>query len=184
MPIYEYRCDDCEQVFEAIQRISDEPLDACRHCGGAARRIVSSPAIQFLGSGWYVTDYARKTGERARTEKTDPRRRMGHRGSRTPRAKPVREIRPRKPVQQATPGLPLRGTSRAPTLRLNSLWIKWRERRDGQFSRWGRVARLTRRVREEYLVYFDRNATMSGTKCSGSGGMHRPPSPHRENWAA
>jgi len=65
MPIYEYRCDDCEQVFEAIQRISDEPLDACRHCGGAARRIVSSPAIQFLGTGWYVTDYARKTGDKA-----------------------------------------------------------------------------------------------------------------------
>ena len=65
MPIYEYRCDDCEQVFEAIQRISDEPLDACRHCGGAARRIVSSPAIQFLGSGWYVTDYARKSGDKA-----------------------------------------------------------------------------------------------------------------------
>ncbi len=64
MPIYEYRCDDCEQVFEAIQRISDEPLDACRHCSGAAHRIVSSPAIQFLGSGWYVTDYARKAGEK------------------------------------------------------------------------------------------------------------------------
>ena len=64
MPIYEYRCGDCEQVFEAIQRISDEPLDACRHCSGAAHRIVSSPAIQFLGSGWYVTDYARKAGEK------------------------------------------------------------------------------------------------------------------------
>ena len=63
MPIYEYRCDDCEQVFEAIQRISDKPLDACRRCGGAAHRIVSSPAIQFLGSGWYVTDYARKSGD-------------------------------------------------------------------------------------------------------------------------
>lgn len=64
MPIYEYRCDECEQVFEAIQRISDEPLDTCRLCGAAARRIVSSPAIQFLGSGWYVTDYARKNAEK------------------------------------------------------------------------------------------------------------------------
>ena len=64
MPIYEYRCDDCERVFEAIQRINDEPLGVCRHCGAAAHRIVSSPAIQFLGSGWYVTDYARKTGEK------------------------------------------------------------------------------------------------------------------------
>ena len=65
MPIYEYRCQDCDRVFERLQRISDEPLEVCRHCGGAARRIVSSPAIQFLGSGWYVTDYARKTGEKA-----------------------------------------------------------------------------------------------------------------------
>lgn len=64
MPIYEYRCDECEQVFEAIQRISDEPLSACRRCDGAAHRIVSSPAIQFLGTGWYVTDYARKSGEK------------------------------------------------------------------------------------------------------------------------
>lgn len=71
MPIYEYRCNDCEQVFEAIQRISDEPLDACRHCGGAAHRIVSSPAIQFLGTGWYVTDYARKVGENGANGKNE-----------------------------------------------------------------------------------------------------------------
>ena len=64
MPIYEYRCDDCERVFEAIQRLSEEPLDACQHCGGSARRIISSPAIHFVGSGWYVTDYARKAGDK------------------------------------------------------------------------------------------------------------------------
>ena len=62
MPIYEYRCSDCDQVFEALQRVSDAPLDACRRCGGPARRIISAPAIQFMGSGWYVTDYARKKG--------------------------------------------------------------------------------------------------------------------------
>lgn len=60
MPIYEYRCDDCSEVFEAIQRVADEPLDSCRRCGGPAKRIVSSPAIHFVGTGWYVTDYARK----------------------------------------------------------------------------------------------------------------------------
>ena len=64
MPIYEYRCDDCDVVFEALQRLSDEPLDACRHCGGSARKIISSPAIHFLGSGWYVTDYARQAEEK------------------------------------------------------------------------------------------------------------------------
>ena len=62
MPIYEYRCDDCGRVFEALQRIGDEPLDTCRHCSGSAKRIISSPAIHFVGSGWYVTDYARKNG--------------------------------------------------------------------------------------------------------------------------
>lgn len=60
MPIYEYRCDECSEVFEAIQRVADEPLDSCRRCGGPAKRIVSSPAIHFVGTGWYVTDYARK----------------------------------------------------------------------------------------------------------------------------
>lgn len=64
MPIYEYRCEDCDQVFETLQRIGDDPLDVCRHCGGAAQRIISSPAIQFIGSGWYVTDYARKTDKK------------------------------------------------------------------------------------------------------------------------
>ena len=63
MPIYEYRCGACEQVFEALQRVHDEPLDACRRCGGPAERIISSPAIHFVGSGWYVTDYARKGQE-------------------------------------------------------------------------------------------------------------------------
>lgn len=60
MPIYEYRCDECSEVFEALQRVADEPLDSCRRCGGPAKRIVSSPAIHFVGTGWYVTDYARK----------------------------------------------------------------------------------------------------------------------------
>ena len=65
MPIYEYRCDDCDRVFERLQRISDAPLAACSVCGVDARRLVSSPAIQFLGSGWYVTDYARKNSNGA-----------------------------------------------------------------------------------------------------------------------
>lgn len=60
--------------------------------------------------------------------------------------------------------------------------MKWREHPDGPFSRWGRSARLTKRVREEYLVNFDRNATTSG--CSGSDGMHLLSSPHRKNRAA
>jgi putative FmdB family regulatory protein len=60
MPIYEYRCTKCGHRFEAIQKVSDPPLSKCEKCKGKAERLVSSPAIQFKGSGWYITDYARK----------------------------------------------------------------------------------------------------------------------------
>jgi putative FmdB family regulatory protein len=63
MPLYEYECDACHQRFERIQKFSDPPLDVCPKCGkGPVRKLVSSPAIQFKGSGWYITDYARKSG--------------------------------------------------------------------------------------------------------------------------
>ena len=61
MPLYEYLCDACGQRFELIQKFSDPPPDACPKCGkGPVERQLSSPAIQFKGSGWYITDYARK----------------------------------------------------------------------------------------------------------------------------
>ena len=59
MPLYEYKCDKCEQTFEVIQKFSDEPLTVHDKCGGAVRRLLSSPALQFKGSGWYVNDYAK-----------------------------------------------------------------------------------------------------------------------------
>ena len=66
MPIYEYLCKKCGRQFERIQKFSDEPLKKCEQCGGTLERLLSSPAIQFKGSGWYVTDYARKsTGDKA-----------------------------------------------------------------------------------------------------------------------
>ena len=60
MPLYEYECDDCGHRFERIRKFSDPPLTACPVCAGRVRKLVSSPAIQFKGTGWYVTDYARK----------------------------------------------------------------------------------------------------------------------------
>jgi putative FmdB family regulatory protein len=60
MPLYEYKCDACEHRFETIQRFSDPPLQDCPVCKGQVRKLISSPAIQFKGSGWYITDYARK----------------------------------------------------------------------------------------------------------------------------
>ena len=60
MPLYEYECGSCGKRFEVIQRFSDEPLSACTACGGPVHRLLSSPAVQFKGTGWYVTDYPRK----------------------------------------------------------------------------------------------------------------------------
>ena len=60
MPLYEYECTACGHRFERIQKFSDAPIETCPVCGGAVQKLVSSPAFQFKGSGWYVTDYARK----------------------------------------------------------------------------------------------------------------------------
>ena len=61
MPLYEYQCGKCGVTIEKIQKFSDEPLDTCERCKGPLERLISSSAIQFKGSGWYVTDYARKS---------------------------------------------------------------------------------------------------------------------------
>jgi putative FmdB family regulatory protein len=61
MPLYEYECEACGQRFEAIRKFSESTLDVCTLCGkGPVRRLMSSPAIQFKGSGWYITDYSSK----------------------------------------------------------------------------------------------------------------------------
>ncbi len=59
MPLYEYRCEKCGRVFEVIQKFSDTPLETHEGCGGKVERLISAPALQFKGSGWYVTDYAK-----------------------------------------------------------------------------------------------------------------------------
>lgn len=64
MPLYEYQCDACGKRFEAIQKFSDPAVEICRLCGqGPVQRLLSSPAIQFKGSGWYITDYSQKGKE-------------------------------------------------------------------------------------------------------------------------
>jgi putative FmdB family regulatory protein len=60
MPVYEYECLKCGDRFEEIQKFSDAPLKKHNGCGGKVKRLLSAPAIQFKGSGWYITDYARK----------------------------------------------------------------------------------------------------------------------------
>ena len=81
MPLYEYQCGSCGSVFEVMQKFSDQPLTVHENCGGPVQRLLSAPALQFKGSGWYITDYARagkggggngkteaKSGESSKTE--------------------------------------------------------------------------------------------------------------------
>ena len=69
MPLYEYQCQNCKERVEIIQRVSDPPYSHCPKCGGEMKKLISSPAIQFKGSGFYKTDYAGKSsGGESKTE--------------------------------------------------------------------------------------------------------------------
>ena len=61
MPLYEYECKKCHHRFEKIQKFSDPHVKKCPKCGGPIEQVISAPAVQFKGSGWYVTDYAKKS---------------------------------------------------------------------------------------------------------------------------
>ena len=65
MPIYEFECRKCKAHLEVFQKMNDKPPVKCRKCGGRLERKLSAPAIQFKGSGWYVTDYASKDASKA-----------------------------------------------------------------------------------------------------------------------
>ena len=68
MPLYEYLCKKCGHRFEKIQKFSDKLVKKCPECGGTVEQVISAPAVQFKGSGWYVTDYAKKSGTSASSE--------------------------------------------------------------------------------------------------------------------
>jgi putative FmdB family regulatory protein len=61
VPLHEYRCKKCKHKFEKIQKFSDRPLRKCPECGGPLEQVLHAPAVQFKGTGWYVTDYAAKS---------------------------------------------------------------------------------------------------------------------------
>jgi putative FmdB family regulatory protein len=71
MPLYEYQCEKCGHRFEKIQKFSDKPVKKCPECGGRVEQLISPPAVQFKGSGWYVTDYAKKSSAPASGESGD-----------------------------------------------------------------------------------------------------------------
>lgn len=62
MPLYEYLCQQCGKRFDVLQKFSDEPLKTHEECGGPVERLLSPPALQFKGTGWYVTDYKKPNG--------------------------------------------------------------------------------------------------------------------------
>jgi putative FmdB family regulatory protein len=62
MPIYEYECSQCGRIEEALQKFSDKPLTTCQQCAGRLTRLISQSTFHLKGSGWYVTDYAGKSG--------------------------------------------------------------------------------------------------------------------------
>jgi putative FmdB family regulatory protein len=71
MPLYEYQCDSCGEHFEVIQKFSDEPVATHDKCGGKVHRLLSAPALQFKGSGWYVNDYAKNSSPGAAAPKSN-----------------------------------------------------------------------------------------------------------------
>ena len=72
MPLYEYRCTECEATLEAIRAFAAPPLEECPECGRSSlKKLLSAPAFQFKGSGWYVNDYARKDKGPAEGSKSD-----------------------------------------------------------------------------------------------------------------
>lgn len=71
MPLYEYECKKCGHRFEKIQKFSDKMVKKCPECGGVVEQMISAPAVQFKGSGWYVTDYAKKGSSQGSTSSGD-----------------------------------------------------------------------------------------------------------------
>jgi putative FmdB family regulatory protein len=73
LPLYEYRCLKCDRHTDKIEKVDGPHLKKCPHCGGKVESVITAPAIQFKGSGWYVNDYGKKTagGDSSKTEKTE-----------------------------------------------------------------------------------------------------------------
>jgi putative FmdB family regulatory protein len=71
MPLHEYECKKCGHRFERIQKFSDPPVKKCPECGGKVEQLLSAPAVQFKGSGWYVTDYAKRSGPSSGSDSGD-----------------------------------------------------------------------------------------------------------------
>jgi len=72
MPLYEYKCTKCGSVFEILQKVNDPQIKKCVHCQGPVKKLLSPPALQFKGTGWYVTDYASKGSSKPESKPESP----------------------------------------------------------------------------------------------------------------
>ena len=80
MPIYEYKCDNCGEVFEVRQKFADEPLTVHEKCGGPVHRLMSTPSFNFKGSGWYVNDYGKGSNGSKKSDKESKEGKEGKEG--------------------------------------------------------------------------------------------------------
>jgi putative FmdB family regulatory protein len=106
VPLYEYECSNCGRHTEKIEKVTGPHLKKCPHCGGRVERLLSKPAIQFKGSGWYVTDYAGKS-EKSDGEKpapagtsSDSKEPPAKESASTDRAKETKKAEERKPAKK------------------------------------------------------------------------------------
>jgi putative FmdB family regulatory protein len=101
MPLYEYQCDACGHRFETIQKFSDPLVDKCPKCGAPVRKLQSAPAIQFKGSGFYITDYAKK--DHVAAAKADSAPSDGKEGAeKTDKAAPAADKSAAAPAKEST----------------------------------------------------------------------------------
>ncbi|HVF61572.1 MAG TPA: FmdB family zinc ribbon protein [Thermoanaerobaculia bacterium] len=115
MPIYEFQCLECGRRTERLQRFEDPPLAACPHCGGEVKKLISAAAVQFKGSGWYVTDYAGRgkgQGSEGKDEtagKTEKADKGGEKASSGPEKGVTTGSETAKPSEKAPAGAKSRG---------------------------------------------------------------------------
>ncbi|HET9796266.1 MAG TPA: zinc ribbon domain-containing protein [Thermoanaerobaculia bacterium] len=101
MPLYEYRCEHCRKKTEVIQNYSEKPLKICPHCGERKlKKLMSAPAIQFKGSGWYVTDYAGKSGSDRGGESSESASEKEDKAGKAAEKKSEKPAKPEKPARK------------------------------------------------------------------------------------
>ena len=103
MPLYEYECDACGHRFEKIRKFSDPPLAACPKCAGAIRKLVSSPAFQFKGSGRYATDYGNKAKDAGKSDESKSEGSKPDGSKESDKSKPSQETKDASGSNASTP---------------------------------------------------------------------------------